>query len=177
MTLLVYRHDGKVGGGSAELRHLQVDWSPSPTRWIPPDKSTKYLFYSIFHYARIFRNQDYCWMALTEADVEVPALKVSMLCVPAHFRWPFMAKNDIQFIYVFARPGERGKGWGVKLLDAGLRSLAIPGRTFWYVTDEDNIPSQKLALRAGFGLAGKAVGRSGIFKRLQLSSKSNRLLL
>lgn len=165
MILHVYRYDGKVAGSSGDLNDMKIDWHPSPTRWIPPDKSSKYLVYSVFHYARIFRNRDYCWMALAATDV-----KASMLCVPAHFRWPFMGRNDIQFTYVFARPGERGKGWGAKLLDAGLSCLAMPGRTFWYVTDEDNIPSQKLARRAGFQLAGKAVSQSGLFKRLQLSA-------
>jgi len=165
MTLHVYRRDGEVAGDSADLNYIQVDWYPSPTRWIPPDKSSKYISYSFFHYARIFKNRDYCWIALAADDV-----KASMLCVPAHYRWPFMGKNDIQLTYVIAKPGERGKGWGSRLIDAGLKSLAMRGRTFWYVTDEDNIASQKLAQRAGFELAGKSVSQSGIFKRLQLGS-------
>ena len=163
MTLFVYRHNGVVGAKEPDRDRMKILWHPSLNKWIPPGKNKKYLAYWIFHYARLFRNRDYFWLALQKGNI-----KASMLCVPTHFRWPFMAANDIQFTYVMAAPGEKGKGWGSNLIQSGIELLERPGRSFWYVTDGSNLPSRKLADRAGFALVGTATYQSDIFKRLYL---------
>ena len=169
MTLYVYRHRGKLEILDPNPVDLAARWAPVLNSCIPPGKDKKYLVYTAFHYTRIFRNRDYGWFAIGAENI-----KATMLCVPAHFRWPFMAARDIQFTYVMVNAGERGKGWGAKLLQAGMSALARPGRAFWYVTDEENIPSRKLAERTGFEFAGTALNRPGIMKRLAIVPKEDR---
>ena len=163
MKLFVYRFaSGTESGPISDLNHCNR-WRPTFGSWIPPGKDWKYIFYTAFHWLRIFRNRDYSWLALSDN-----VLKASMLCVPSYFKWPFMASNDIQFTYVMTTAAARGQGWGSRLLQTGIERLSEPGRSFWYITDEKNIASQKLALRSGFEFVGTAVCKRALLKRVQL---------
>ena len=90
-----------------------------------------------------------------------------MLIVPAYFKWPFMEKKDLQFTYVMTNPDFRGQGIGSSMLQAGLQKLKKKERTFWYVTNKENVASQRLCKKVGFKLAGPGITKKG-FKIITL---------
>lgn len=123
-------------------------WRPGLNNFIPPGKGKKYFAYWLFHYLGIFRNKDYGAVLVKDKG----ELIASLLVVPAHFKWPFMAADDLQFTYVLTSPEFRGKGIGGQMLHFAIKEFQKPGRTFWYVTDTGNISSQRLAEKRGFKL-------------------------
>ena len=114
--------------------------------FIPPNKSIKYIFYWFFHYLHIFKNRDYSALLVYEEK----NLIASMLIVPAHFKWPFMKSDDLQFTYVLTAPMFRGKGIGEMMLRRAIREYQRNNREFWYVTDKNNYASIRLCSKAGF---------------------------
>jgi RimJ/RimL family protein N-acetyltransferase len=76
---------------------------------------------------------------------------------PRYFRFPFMGFNDLQFGDIWTHPAHRGQGLGQLGLSAALAYAWQPGRKLWYLTEMENIPSQKLAEAAGFRRWGEGV--------------------
>src|SRR5690606_17875200 len=74
--------------------------------------------------------------------------------VPKYYRWPFMKDKDVQITYVITEEAYKGRGFAFKGISQALNRLPKDGDV-WYVTDTDNIPSQKLALKLGFELYGE----------------------
>jgi RimJ/RimL family protein N-acetyltransferase len=104
-----------------------------------------------FHHLRIFRNRNHAVVLIRRAD---GTCVHRTLIFPPYFRFPFMASDDLQFGDIWTHPDERGQG----LADTGL-SLAIhhawrPGRQLWYLAEETNQASCRLAIKSGFHLAG-----------------------
>ena len=167
MELLIYRYSGATTGNAEARPDARLSkWRPSLRSMKPGNKRWKYVFYSVFHWARIFRNRDYCLISV-EADGEQ---KASMLVVPAHFRWPFMGRKDVQLTYVLTSYGARRQGWASYLVNHGVCQLAREDREIWYVTDTNNVASQRLAERSGFELVGKAEPRKSRFQRVRLTA-------
>ena len=127
-------------------RYLIKIWRPSLVNIIPPKKSRKYLFYWLFHYLIIFKNRDYSALLIYDNEVLIG----SMLIVPAHFKWPFMAKNDLQFTYVMTARDYRGKGIGELMLRTAIQEFKNEKRIFWYITDTENHASLRLCSKVGF---------------------------
>ena len=128
-----------------------VKWTPSFTRIIPPKKNMKYINYWFFHYLKIFKNRNYSAVQVFNSDILVS----SLLVVPAHFKWPFMNKNDVQFTYVMTNKDYRGKGIAMQTIMRVINDLAPVTNSFWYVTDTNNFASIRVAEKLGFKLAGK----------------------
>ena len=165
MEILVYRHCEILSDDSVERTDAQTEyWRPSIARLTPVGKRRKYVAYSVFHWLRIFRNRDYGELSVTKGDKR----KASMLVVPAYFKWPFMRENDVQFTYVVTDPFSRQEGWGTYLVQQGLKRFLQQDRQIWYVTDTNNVASQRLAEKAGFSLVGKARPRTSRFRRVRL---------
>jgi len=165
LKLLIYRLRG-AAPESVEARpeaRLLV-WRPTIRSLKPDHKGWKYVFYSLFHWASVFRNRDYCSLSVNVKGEP----KASMLVVPTHFRWPFMAQDDLQFTYVITSAAARRQGWASYLVREGIRQFAREGRSIWYVTDTNNLASQKLAEKSGFDLAGSAEPRNSRFHRVRL---------
>lgn len=139
-----------------------IIWKPKGKSFIPPRKSRKYFIYWLFHYLGIFKNRDYSALLVYHNDL----LIASMLIVPAHFKWPFMSKDDLQFTYVITQPEYRGKGIGEMMLRQAIKNFNKEKRTFWYVTDEKNLPSIRLCKKVGFIFCYYGF-RSGILKILR----------
>ena len=133
-------------------------WRPELSQFIPTGKRKKYLAYWLFHYFKVFRNRDYSALFVKKGDLIVG----SMLIVPAHFKWPFMKKQDLQFTYVKTSPEFRGQGIASLMLEACLQKFRNKERTFWYVTNKENIASQRLCEKAGFKLAGLGITNKGL---------------
>ena len=150
--MLVYKYHGPpVNCKKDELRTTKI-WRPSAFSWLPVMRPIKYVLYTAFHYARVFKNRDYCAIFVGQGQ-EICA---SMLIVPAHFKWPFMASTDLQFIYGVTFSSARGKGWGTFMISEGLRLAAKEGRNIWAVISEENVPSQRMVEKNGFKLVGEA---------------------
>ena len=158
---------------SRKLRSLSrrgakiVYWQPGISRVKPPGKRMKYCVYSFYHWLRVFRNSDYGALFVLESD----ELKASMLIVPAHYHWPFMQHDDIQFTYVKTEPSAQKSGWGEYLLHQGISQFKHTGKRIWYVTSSSNIASQRLAEKTGFELVGTAEPRRFRWSRLKLSKE------
>ena len=144
-----------------------VHWQPRLYRLKPPDKAWKYSVYTIFHWFRVFRNANYGALFALENG----APKASMLIVPAYFRWPFMNDGDVQFTYVVTHSSARREGWAELLLHEGIRRVQKDGRQIWYVTDSNNVASQRLAEKTGFELIGTAEPRRSRWSRVRLSEE------
>lgn len=123
-------------------------WRPKITNLIPPNKGLKYLLFTLFYYTHIFKNRNYFGVNLCYQQIEV----ASLLIVPTFFKWPFMAKQDVQVIYVMTKKEHRGKGLAIKMIKFALSKLPSKVDAIWYVTDENNPSSQRVAEKLDFKL-------------------------
>ncbi len=138
-----------------------IKWRPSPRSIRPPGKPFKYAFYSLFHYLGVFGSA-----AFQQVTAQVEGRSVgSLLIVPAHFKYPFMARNDVQLTYVLVDPSCRGQGIAWEMMFDATRDVQAD---IWYVTDESNCPSIALARKAGFELAGVARRSGRVTKILEI---------
>jgi len=138
-------------------------WRPSRTA-IQPDGLPLYPFgvWWLFHIARVFKNPNYCIVVIHHGGA-----LVHRSCVfPGYFRFPFMAKDDLQVGDTWTHPDHRGNG----LAKAGLRAcLALGGndpRRYWYVVEESNTPSIRVVENAGFRVIGNGRRSSPMGLRL-----------
>lgn len=121
-------------------------WKPGIRHSYPPNKSKKYIFYYLFHLLGIFKNKNYSAVLVYHQD----QLIASLLIVPKYFKWPFMGNNDVQFTYVLTKKEYRGQGLATKMLLFGYEHLKLKVNNYWYVTTEDNVISQNVAMKCGF---------------------------
>ncbi len=85
--------------------------------------------------------------------------------LPKFFKFPFMRKEDIEIGPCWTHQNFRGKNIYPFILTLILKNLSFLDRTFYIMTDENNIPSQKGILKAGFKLfaEGSKKGILGIY--------------
>lgn len=153
-NVFVYRlkklaEDPDSGGYSDQLKVHR--WNPGLTRFIPPNSSLPYIYFWFMHYLRVFKSRDYCAYVIFEQNKPV----CSLVCVPSLYRWPFMNPGDLQIKNVFTSPDHRGRGYASQLVYQVINELGIGNREYWYMTDEENIPSQKLCQKIGFEYMGR----------------------
>ena len=130
---------------------LLREWRPGITRYIPPNSPVTYLYLWLMHVLNIFKNKEYSAYSIEEDGREV----CSLVCVPALYKWPFMNRDDLQIKNVFTHPEHRGKGYASRLIRYVLDKTDLKSRIYWYMTDEENIPSQKLCEKLGFKFVGR----------------------
>ncbi|MCI5147157.1 MAG: N-acetyltransferase [Candidatus Electrothrix sp. AR3] len=82
------------------------------------------------------------------------------LVTPGYFRFPFMKKNDLQLGDIWTDPSFRGQGIASCSTSQVINHFCEKGFKFWYVVDEKNVPSIRLAEKLGFTLYGKGVRKS-----------------
>ena len=127
---------------------------------IPVDKPLKYIIYTVFLLLNVFENKNYFhYMSKVSGEIDS-----GFLTIPAYFRWPFMQARSVQFTYVMTAEEHRGKGlaWqGIYQAHQELKTIGI--EDFWYVTDTDNMASQRLAQKMGFSLVGTARKQKAFF--------------
>jgi RimJ/RimL family protein N-acetyltransferase len=71
------------------------------------------------------------------------------LVQPKYFRMPAMAEDDLEITSTWTDPEFRGKGLAAFAIREIVRRMGKPGRHFWYLTRENNIPSIKAAEKGG----------------------------
>ncbi|MDR3670101.1 MAG: GNAT family N-acetyltransferase [Holophaga sp.] len=111
-----------------------------------------FLVWGCWHFLRVFRSRDYAIVLIYQGE----ALVHRTCLLPAHFRFPFMRPGELQAAGIWTRPDRRGLGLGLVAL--GELSRRIRG-TLWYMVREDNLPSIRLAEKAGFLRWGRGLKR------------------
>lgn len=151
-NVFVYRLTALSIEVNDDSRGLEIKkWQPAFTRFIPPNSPFSYMAFWLMHYLNIFKSNDYCAYVIYKQKKPVS----SLVCVPSLYRWSFMELRDIQIKNVFTRADYRGKGYAFYLVQHAIKDMGISGRSYWYMTDESNIPSQKLCNKIGFKYVGE----------------------
>jgi RimJ/RimL family protein N-acetyltransferase len=134
---------------------LQAEiWRPSWCGVVPPGVRRRALYaYWLFHYGRVFRNRDYCLVVIRDQQ----RVAHYSAAYPGFFRFPFMAADDLQIGAVWTEPEYRGRGLAKIGVDALLAEIGRRERKVWYVVDEENAPSIRVAQNVGFSLVGAGV--------------------
>jgi GNAT superfamily N-acetyltransferase len=138
-------------------------WRPSLLRFVPPGLPlVPYGAWWLFHYAGIFGNPDYRILLLYDKGVPLHRSVVT----PPFFRFPFLGREDLQIGDTWTAPESRGRGIAAAALRQVVDRLGRPGRTFWYVVEEENGASIAAVRKAGFERHGTAVRTSRLGLRL-----------
>ena len=80
-----------------------------------------------------------------------------LIVTPAWYRFPFMAREDLQIGEVWTSPDARRKQLARAAIAEAHRRFADGSARFWYVTDANNFASGELARSCGYRLV--ATGR------------------
>ena len=109
----------------------------------------------VLHQIHVFANRGYALASIYAGET-----LVHRTCVfPGYFRFPFMAKDDLQIGDVWTAKSHRGRGLGRVGLEIAIGS-ASTHRRWWYVVEQDNSASIRLAEKVGFRLHGRGVRTS-----------------
>lgn len=136
-----------------------VLWRPSFWQPRPPTMVWKHALWSYAHYLHVFRSRDFALLCVEKAGCGL----VHRSCViPACFRWPFMAADDLQISSTWTEPAYRGGGLATKTLLQVRALMHKPGRRFWYVVRADNGASIAVCRKAGFQSMGEAFRTRGL---------------
>lgn len=135
-------------------------WKPSLINIIPPFKNWKYVLFWLYHYLGVFGNKNYFYVQALHNQ----KLAGSLMVVPSFYKWKFMKRKDVQFMYVMTAEAYRGHGIAGTMIEFASRNCSNVGE-FWYVTSEQNLASRKVAEKIGFAFFsyGKRVG---LFKKI-----------
>jgi RimJ/RimL family protein N-acetyltransferase len=145
---------GPAAGADLSPDYRADCWRPRwPALKPPVVPAVPFAVWGLFHHLRFFANRDYAIQLITFQG----ELVHRSCAFPPYFRFPFMARNDIQIGDTWTAEAHRGKGLAVEAMNLIATTLAQPGRTFWYLCDEDNPASARVAVKAGFSLAGRGV--------------------
>jgi GNAT superfamily N-acetyltransferase len=107
-----------------------------------------YAVWWLFHYAGVFRNDQYRIFLVREEGAVV-----HRSCVfPPFFRFPFMGQRDVQVGDVWTLESRRGKGLSAATL--GHIAERYTDRSVWFLCEESNQASARLARSAGLQLVG-----------------------
>lgn len=163
-NIYVYRLTEIPDSSNCDLSEINIiKWRPSFTRVIPPNSPIAYFYFWLMHYLKIFKNDNYCAYVIYDKNKPVS----SLVCVPSLYRWSFMKSRDIQIKNVFTVGEYRGKGYAFLLVNHAISDIGIYKKSFWYMTNEENIPSQNLCKKIGFkymGLYGRRRSKSFFLK-------------
>lgn len=153
-NVFVYRLDKLRSKYSSEYpEDLRIErWDPGLTQIIPPNSPWSYFYFWLMHYFKRFKNSEYCAYAIYNHQ-NIPIS--SLVCVPSlNNRWPFMKVDDLQIKNVYTLESHRGRGYAFWLIHYAIKKKGLNGRVYWYMTDEENVPSQKLCEKIGFKYQG-----------------------
>jgi RimJ/RimL family protein N-acetyltransferase len=129
-------------------------WRPTIINIIPPGLSVfPFTIWWFMHYLHIFKNNDYELFLVYDGKTLVHRSGI----FPGYFRFPFMAKNDLQIGDIWTHPIHRGRGISSFAIQQIFISRSKPGRKFWYVVENNNLPSIKVIEKIGFRKVGEGI--------------------
>ena len=127
-------------------------WQPSVVKLRPPGVSLcPFSIWWLFHYTHIFSNNKYCVLLISYNNKVIHR----SLITPGYFRYPFMGKNDLQIGDIWTEVSFRGQGIATSAIALIFNHFKSEKLKFWYVVNENNLASIKLAERSGFTFCGK----------------------
>jgi RimJ/RimL family protein N-acetyltransferase len=132
-------------------------WRPRDA-FVPPTpiRSPVNRVWALFDRAGVFANDDFAVLQLRHHGQLVQRTSV----FPRYFRFPFMAREDLQLGDTWTAPEARGRGLATLAIDVALARFGYAGRRFWYLVEESNTPSIRVIEKHRFTLAGTGVRRS-----------------
>jgi RimJ/RimL family protein N-acetyltransferase len=145
-------------GNGLELRGEPTDpaleleiWRPGIAKILPPGVSDRsYAVWWLFHHLRVFRGREYSVVLARVGGALVHRTGL----FPPYFRFPFMAREDLQIGDVWTAPEFRRRGIASAALRHALVTCARPGRRIWYIVAEDNTASIRTAEKIGMQRVG-----------------------
>jgi RimJ/RimL family protein N-acetyltransferase len=146
----------------ADGYHLEL-WRPSLSTVIPPGQGLfPFSVWWIMHHLCVFRNRDYGVVLIHKDGLVVHR----SLVTPGYFRFPFMTNDDLQIGYVWTSPEHRAKRLATYALQEIVKLLGQAGRRFWYICEDGNLASRKVAENVGFMRWGEGVREARIFMKV-----------
>lgn len=141
-------------------KFLSEEWQPSSLNIVPAGVPwMPFSVWWIMHNLYIFANRDYGLYLIYDNN---NLLVHRSIFTPRYFRFPFMAKNDLQIGDIWTAPTTRGKGLATHAIQKILKLYQKPKRKFWYVVEENNIHSIKLAEKVGFIKIGEGIRKKSM---------------
>ncbi len=124
-------------------------WKPSIFR-VRPKGLPFYPFavWWIFHQLRLFANREYSIVIIHHQGLIVHRSVIT----PKYFRFPFMGDADLQVGDTWTHEKYRGRGLAKLGLEAAM--AAAGERQCWYLVEEHNLPSIRVAEKLGFNRVG-----------------------
>lgn len=108
----------------------------------------------IMHHLRLFRGRDYSIFVVLYNNSEIAHYS---MVLPKSFRFPFMKKDDLQIGPSWTNPKHRRKGLLSFAIAKMHETFKDKDRNFWYITKEENIPSNAAIIKIGFVKFGEGV--------------------
>jgi RimJ/RimL family protein N-acetyltransferase len=129
-------------------------WKPTVCSVVPRGfPKMPFAVWWILHHLHVFANRDYSIFVVYSGETIVHRSVI----LPPYFRFPFMAEDDLQIGVSWTMPEHRGKGLATYAVQKILELQNKPGRRFWYLVQENNIPSSLVAEKAGFIRVGEGI--------------------
>jgi GNAT superfamily N-acetyltransferase len=154
MTTLFYMLD--YGGGCRDSSlpagtDLRI-WRPA-TDGLPlaGRRSFRNLAWWTFSRLRLFTKPDFAEVTVWRGDRMLHRL----IATPRWYRFPFMARDDLQLGDLWTDADARGQGLARAAIAAAHKLFEGQARRFWYVVDSGNAPSIRLIEACGYSLVGR----------------------
>jgi RimJ/RimL family protein N-acetyltransferase len=129
-------------------------WRPGRYNPVPPGLPLlPFAVWTLFHYFKIFKRPDY-GILLVRCSGKI----IHRTCIfPKYPRFPFMSRFDLQIGDTWTDGQHRGKGIAVYAIQWFFAQVGTGDGKYWYICDESNQASTKVALKCGFTLIGRGV--------------------
>ncbi|MBL8210462.1 MAG: hypothetical protein JNK87_07115 [Bryobacterales bacterium] len=121
-----------------------------------------FAIWSAFHYLHVFFNRDYQLLLIHHGAQLVHRSVIT----PGYFRFPFMHRDDLQVGDTWTDDGHRGKGLATFALKQIASLDVCVGRSLWYLVEEANTSSMRVAEKAGFSCVARGTRGSRFGLRL-----------
>lgn len=161
---VVYKYDYQYSNNATPSSLgdcILIEWKPTLISIIP-----KYVVFEwkgciknwIYHLPRLFFHDKYVYSIYTLRRGD----EILSQCIvhPSSKRFSFMKPQDLQFGLVFTPQNQRNKKYANLMVKEILRRNPGENRSFWWITENENISSRKLAERVGFKFLGNAMRKS-----------------
>jgi len=157
MKYLFYRLDSIISSKNQEKKPLldkrfnAMLWKPTSLEIIP--KGIPLLPFGVWwimHHLHIFTNRDYSLYLIYDGYNLIHRSVIT----PRYFRFPFMDKDDLQIGDTWTSTAYRGKGLATFAIQMACQLHVKPGRRFWYLVEETNLPSIRAVEKTGFKKVG-----------------------
>ncbi len=143
-----------LGSDSKLEKKLTVDdvcrcrlWRPTWGSIVPAGVAViPFAAWWALHHLRLFKNRDYGLFLIYKENRLIHRSGV----FPGYFRFPFMETDDLQIGDTWTDPEHRGRGIASFAIQEIVALCRRPGRGFWYITEQNNFPSIRAAMKVGF---------------------------